>query len=733
MLNRTLPMPDHNSWPAFVINGEDGSPGPTDISALLEAPAGKHGFISIKDGHLADGSGKRWRIWGANFSGRMNVPPMKLAPPLARHLAKNGLNCVRLHFMDIRYPNGILMRSKTSQVRKAGDLPQRPQDETTRALDPEGLTRLDYMIACLKQHGVYVDINLNVARPFTEADGVTEAEWLGYGKALTYFDERLIELQKEYARQLLEHVNPFTGLAYKDEPAVALVELVNENSILESWLSNHLRGENRQPTGTWSDIPPYYGKKLDELWNHWLQGRFSGREALAQAWEGKLDAGEDPAQGSVRRLRVEDFAQTSRARFTEEAEFYASLERNYFAEMSRFLQEEVGVKQVILGSSDHNMGKNNVLHLENLATLGITDGHFYWEHPEFPGKDWSRKDWYIVNTAMVDAADRNVISRVARSKVKGMPYLVSETNAPFPNDFASGFIPILAGYGAFQDWDGLFPYDYNHTDEDDKLIEGFIHEFFAVGADPLKRAESLAAGLAFLRGDVQKARQVVGRRVTREQMVAAQLVPLKDHPFWVDYLPGRLALMHGLEVEAFNAVENHPAPGSISFPEEEIRADTGEIVWHLGAEGGRVLFDTPRWQTLIGRAGKMETANLALELSTPYAAVQAVSLDGKPLAEAERILLVVAARVANTGMVWTGANRQSIGEDFGEAPTRIEPVTGTLALRKLGQVRGVTVQSLDGSGQPFGEPLQATASGPEAVIDLGALGASPWHLVTIAR
>jgi len=38
----------------------------------------------------------------------------------------------------------------------------------------------------------------------------------------------MIELQKKYARDLLTHVNPYTKTAYTDEPAIALVEISNE-------------------------------------------------------------------------------------------------------------------------------------------------------------------------------------------------------------------------------------------------------------------------------------------------------------------------------------------------------------------------------------------------------------------------------------------------------------------------------------------------------------------------
>lgn len=51
-------------------------------------------------------------------------------------------------------------------------------------------------------------------------------------------NERLIELQKDYARKLLLHVNPYTGLALADDPAVITVQINNEESAIKeqrSW------------------------------------------------------------------------------------------------------------------------------------------------------------------------------------------------------------------------------------------------------------------------------------------------------------------------------------------------------------------------------------------------------------------------------------------------------------------------------------------------------------------
>ncbi len=729
-------MPDHDNWPAFQLPWDDGLTGPTDMSALLDKPAGARGFVHIRDGHLATGDGKRWRIWGQNLTGNAPLPSMPLAPIIARRLAKFGINCIRLHHMDHRWPGGVLIRHSGKNPlppRPAGDGVRR-DDEPTRALDPEALARLDYFIACCRDNGVYIDLNLNVSRPFTSADGVKQVDWIGYGKALTYFDPQLIALQKEYAAQLLDHVNPFTGHRYAEDPAIAIVELVNENSILESWVRGRLRGEQTTPFGTWGDIPSDYARDLDGLWNAWLCRRYADRQALRAAWQGDLRENEDAIACSVRRLRPEDFAAASAGRFQDEATFYSGLERGFFQGMADYMRGKLGCRQVIVGTSDHGHGWHADLHVEDNSVLGIIDGHVYWQHPRFHGSAWSSTDWSITNTPMVDAPDHSAPSQLSRSAVKGMPYIVSETNEPFPNDYACEFYPILASYALLQDWDGLFFYSYGGGTEE-QWANGAIERFFPLRNDPVKMTQTAMGALVFLRGDVQAAREVVERRLTHEAVLEALRAepPNDQYPYSQSYLPGRLALVHRTVVGSFTADALAPREGEVTLPEGSIRSDTGELAWEGAPGDGHVLVDTPCYQAIIGHAGRRATSNLGCELTTPFAAVQLASLDGAPLARAKRMLLVVGARVANTGMTWIDDSRQSLGDQWGVAPTRIEPVAGTLALRDLRGARGVTVQPLDERGQPAQEAKALSLAGGAWTAVLDGQPATLWYLVSVER
>ena len=200
--------------------------------------------------------GSRFRIWGVNLSAADCFPVKDDAVLLADDLARMGVNCVRFHHMDNNWGRSLFDRGK----------------DDTRHLDPESLDRLDFLVAQLKRRGIYSNLNLNVSRCYKAGDGVRDYQALGPGKSATFFDPSLIELQREYARQLLTHSNPYTGHEYRHEPAVAVVEIVNENSLLEAWvkgadrhhrLARHaahpaiVRGGvdgSLQPVARWADI-----------------------------------------------------------------------------------------------------------------------------------------------------------------------------------------------------------------------------------------------------------------------------------------------------------------------------------------------------------------------------------------------------------------------------------------------------------------------------------------------
>ncbi|MDB5298431.1 MAG: hypothetical protein JWO87_94, partial [Phycisphaerales bacterium] len=75
--------------------------------------------------------------------------------------------------------------------------------------------------------------------------------------------------------------NPYTHSRYADEPAVALIEINNEDTLF-LW-----GGESKL-----ADLPEPYAGQLQTLWNQWLVKKYQTRAALASAWsQGAQPAG----------------------------------------------------------------------------------------------------------------------------------------------------------------------------------------------------------------------------------------------------------------------------------------------------------------------------------------------------------------------------------------------------------------------------------------------------------
>jgi hypothetical protein len=662
---------------------------PVDVSFLLDAPAGKHGFVRAQDAHLLTGDGKRIRFWGVNITdwskGSVMIPAKEDAPLWAATLARFGVNCVRLQFLDLPTPRGLIDGMR----------------DDTRALDPEALDREDFFLAELEKRGIYINFNLLVGRPFKVGDGVQDYQKIREGaKGISLYDPRIIELQKEYAQQLLGHYNPYTKIEYRNDPAVAMVEINNENAL---WVGA------RGPT-------PYYDHELVDLYNAWLKKNLSAEDL--KELKGLAGVGGD---NPVPLLQGRNEIETApKPRFYAESRFFLDIQRGYWEEMRDYLTKTLGVKSLIMTTADHGHTSSGYPLLLATSTFDTNDGHTYWQH------DWENK----IKAPMVNDPFNSTVVELSRTPVAGKPYTVSEVNNPFPNDWASEGIPILAAYGDLQDWDAIIWYTFEPKASPD--WKPYIGDAFDISLDPVKMPQLAAGALMFLRDDVSPAKLLVERSYTREQVFdSALLLPATVRPFFTPGFPLAVPLQHGSRILSLEGTTKEPvAAPRVSNP---IVSDTEQLAWYNSSTmTGLVTVDTPRSQALIGfvKANGKSVTNLSADVENRFCTIWIASLDAEPIARSSKLLLTLGSRVENEGMRWN--DRQSNLSEWGGSPTLIEPVVGRITLRSLDRAKIVSAQPLDGSGQPMGEAIRAEKKSEGWEIPVGK-PVTTWYEVTITR
>lgn len=790
----------------FVIS-YDAPDNAVSMAHLLDAPAGKHGFIRAEGGHFVNDKG-RVRLNATNLTGPANFPTHEQADQAAARLARFGINCVRLHYFDARYGN-FMTREETGIFGNATNLPKAfgADPAVPIPFDPDKVDRQDYLIAALKKRGIYVNINLHVAR---------------FPKGVSFFSPRVIASEKEYAKRLLTRVNPYTGLTYTDDSCVAVMEINNENALC----NNYFGGAIDHLTGA-------YAGELRGQWNAWLSKKYANTEALKLAWnwvptplgdeqipegafggpvamDGKkwvLQRGASQASATVSngvlRLNVpgeggeffpklfrtvavkknqpytlsfkirrvggegsaklglavadavggwrslglhqtfaagkawktmscafvaaedSERAQVQITRFGVGAyeiddlsfqsgavsefdaaarvedgtvpivknagfaplqarrdfyQFMVDTERAYWTGMADFLKRELKAQSVVSGTQVCGYSPPFLQ-----AELDYADNHAYWCHPSPVSKDWRIRNEPMVNSLAC-------IRQMASERVFGKPYTVSEYNHPFPNQYGAEGQPMLRAYGAFQGWDGVFEYTYNHSPDFEPKRNTY---FFSMVARTDVLAHMPACAAMYLRGDVREARtSVVGAldypayfdRLVRTKAVAEGITALG--------FDGRQALLHkvGVDLSGKNGTDTN-AVAKIAPAQKVFVSDTGELTWNIEQPGaGFFTVNTPNTKLFTGfpKGRMIALGDVSLTVGKTrldWATVSLVSRQATGFGASGRpasILLAATGFAENEGAVIEKVSDTEIAfrdrSDWGDGTVLAEGVPATVTL-----------------------------------------------------
>ena len=257
----------------------------SDVLAAQGAALEDGKYVTVREGHLWY-NGERLRLWGVNFCGNVKRAGKDLELAFDR-IVDAGFNAVRLNLFDsatfLSVPNRTNTHTVPETIKGSGS----PMD------------RLDHAVHLARQRGMFFWFSFDRGRARylpvdydVLPDDGTREEWNDAiskvtGRLLCYVDTRAEKVHHEFARSILEHVNPYTGQRYADEETIALYEIFNENLFVR-WLI----------FGGWQKLPSHCQQGVTRRWNEWLTQRYQTDEELRKAW-GRLRQAESLAERTV--------------------------------------------------------------------------------------------------------------------------------------------------------------------------------------------------------------------------------------------------------------------------------------------------------------------------------------------------------------------------------------------------------------------------------------------------
>lgn len=630
-------------WREFRVERRTAPGSALDFSFLLDAPAGKYGFLQVRNGRFVfeKQPDRPIRFYGTNLCTSACTPSKEEADAMADYLARIGYNCIRFHHYDRELVRKGLNNSVT--------------------FDREKLDRFDYLISVLKQRGLYLSIDLfslrgRIPGEFKSAPRLSDMK--DYKLAAMVIPE-VRENLKSFARQLLLHRNPYTGLSLAEDPALTGICIINENMIISLYDDCKLlrNGESA----------PYVDRAFQE------------------------------------HCRKNNISVTAANHRPELNRFLYQLYETYYREMRSFLRDELKVRALL---TDQNH-RQPPLACSLREQYDYVDCHIYWDHPQFVGRVKWVPPYQIRNTSMA-AGDLWPIRMLAPARLFGKPFTVTEFNSCAPNEFRAEAAAIFGAYGALQEWDGMFRFDYAGRPP---AIFGhpYMNTFSSVN-DPVRILSERIAAAFFIRRDIAPASPAVPILVRPGAFEEAYV---ENYPQEMQRLAfqvrtgsicapaGKTPKLPAGTVAPWRLGE--PAPAAVrKILEQEkntVTSSTGEI---------KADFRTGAFQAISGRSealalpagARLTGRRLSVNAKKGAQTVAAIALGDAALSEAERILLLFLTDVRQEGVRFSSQENRVVLANASQK-------NAILARRGIGEITlelsaKYEVTALDCAGEPLG-------------------------------
>jgi hypothetical protein len=410
--------------------------------------------------------------------------------------------------------------------------------------------------------------------------------------------------------------------------------------------------------------------------------------------------------------------------------FLRDLECAYYDTMVAHVRTNCGYPGLIFGTIMANRPATVQ------SRLDVIDGHAYWQHPQFPGTPWDPVNWFQPNISMVNTVgDDNTLAGLARQRIKGKPFTVTEYEHPAPNYYGAESPLLLAAYAGLQDWDGLWLFAYGPGN--DMSPTGYVRGFFEIAQHPTKMANLLVAANLFRRSDVRPAAQEITMALTPER----ELDLLQSTWAWNLFSGSQLGVSPKLAfANRLSTSVGTNASGLTTPPATPagnvLTSDTGELRWDLSLPNrGVVTLDTARTKAIIGFADNQPATigSLTLRPGTTelgWCTLGATLVRGEVFTNDCTAIVVAGGWWENAGQMWTDTNKTSVGNQWGHAPVLAEVVPFTLTLPVA--TNHLQAWSLDERGQRMAS-LLPTGNSASSTLTIATNASSIWYELNVAR
>jgi len=688
---------ESNSW-AFSPPQDKFTPDAVlDLRPLNEKVAGESGFVRLsEDGNsFVRGDGRPIRFWSAITRIDYDVVPMtdEQIDGMYRFLAKRGVNMLRL----------FAMLPITKEGAAITDVDQKQIDAIWRA------------VSIGKKHGVYA-----IICPYW-AHFQVPASWGLEGGAqsstgLLFFNPKVQAAYKEWMRDLYARPNPYTGIALKDDPSVAIIQVQNEDGLF-FWTTQRL--------------PAAQQRLLGKLFGDWLVKKYNSLEAAKAAWEGFGQPGDDLGAGVVSMVDPEamiwqmtqDFQGGRARRMRDQTEFLARLQYDFYAGMTDFFRNELGCKQLINASNWRTASQLKLEDIErwSYAACDVVALNRYSGGVHIGPNSGYRIDpgHHLINRSVL----KNPLQVPTNVKQNaGQPFILTENAWVSPNLYQTEGPLLVAAYMGLTGVDTVCWFNVDgYTWELDPrrtfwpVVEGEAGYALGkwTGRTPTQIGMFPANALIHRMGYVREGEPAVLEVRPLEALFerkapiiaeAESFDPIRD----TEDLRGatganvtsvsRLAFLVGPVREVFggDAADTRVTDLSpyVDGQAKVVRSNTGELELRYGV--GLFALKAPKAQGVAGflkaAGGRFDLGDVTIESDNDYATIEAVAMDGRPLSESKRVLVQVGTVARLTG--WTTepatfeyGGRQVRGEVIlytGKPPWRIKNTRARLTIANGG-------------------------------------------------